>query len=346
MTASQGLSIAGLTVRYGATDAVRDVSLHVPAGSVLALVGPSGCGKTTILRAVAGLVDVAAGEIRIEGRDVTRVPAARRNVGLVPQSYAMFPHMSVAANVAYGLRARRTPAGVRERRVAEVLELVHLTGYAQRRPAALSGGQRQRVALARALAVDPALLLLDEPLSALDPQLRGDLRRNLAANLAAAGCTTVIVTHDQQEALALGTTIAVVREGRVVQAGTPAELWNAPADEFVADFLGSGRMLPARRDGDVVTLLGGRWTLPAALLDTSRTRDGDRVLIRRDSLVPAGPAAPGGVTALVRHVEFAGSHTRLRLDLDGTELDLDHPGVLSPAPVLTLAPRPGGIVLL
>ena len=346
MTSRPGLSVDGLTVRYGSTDAVRDVSIDVPAGSVLALVGPSGCGKTTILRAVAGLVDVAAGEIRIGDRDVTRVSAARRNVGLVPQSYAMFPHMSVAANVAYGLRARRTRRDVRERRVAEVLDLVHLTEYAQRRPAALSGGQRQRVALARALAVDPALLLLDEPLSALDPQLRGGLRRSLADNLARAGCTTVIVTHDQQEALALGHTIAVVRAGEVVQVGTPAELWNAPADEFVADFLGSGRMLPARRVGDTVHLLDGRWVVPVAALDAAGSRRGDRVLVRRDSLVPADPAAPGAVTAVVRNVEFAGSHTRLRLDLGGVELDLDHPGVLAATPTLTLAPRPGGIVLL
>ena len=346
MTTSHALSVEGLTVRYGATEAVRDVSLHVPAGGVLALVGPSGCGKTTVLRAVAGLVDAAAGRIRIGDRDVSRVPAARRDIGLVPQSYAMFPHMSVRGNVAYGLRARRTERGLRDRRVAEVLDLVHLTEYAARRPAALSGGQRQRVALARALAVDPALLLLDEPLSALDPQLRGELRRTLAATLAAAGCTTVIVTHDQQEALALGTTIAVVRDGQVVQAGTPEELWNAPADAFVADFLGSGRVLPAVRDGDAVALLGGRWTLPVAVLDTSRTSSGDRVLIRRDSLVPVAPDSPGAVTVMVRSVEFAGSHTRLRLDLDGSELDLDHPGVLSPTPVLTLAPRPGGIVLL
>ena len=346
MTSTHGLSIEGLTVRYGGTEAVRDVSLDVPAGSVLALVGPSGCGKTTILRAVAGLVDVAAGHIRIGDRDVTRVGAARRNVGLVPQSYAMFPHLSVAGNVAYGLRARRARRDVRERRVAEVLDLVHLTEYAQRRPAALSGGQRQRVALARALAVDPALLLLDEPLSALDPQLRGGLRRSLAENLAQAGCTTVIVTHDQQEALALGHTIAVVRDGRVVQHGTPTELWNAPADEFVADFLGSGRVFPARRTGDTVQLLDGRWTVPVAALDTTRTRTGDRVLVRRDSLLPAPADAPGGVTALVRNVEFAGSHTRLRLDVGGVEFDLDHPGVLAATPTLTLAPRPGGMVLL
>lgn len=352
MIDSPGLALDRLTIRYGDTLAVDGITLDVREGEILALVGPSGCGKTSVLRAVAGMLEPAGGRIHIGDADVTELPPARRKIGLVPQSYAMFPHMSVRGNVEYGLRARGVGRVERTRRTDDVLELVGLTDYAGRRPGALSGGQRQRVALARALAVDPTVLLLDEPLSALDPQLRHGLRRSLATNLARAGCTTVIVTHDQQEALALAHTIAVVREGRLVQHGTPEELWNRPVDEFVADFLGSGRILEARRVADTVEVLGGRWRIPAAGIDAERLDPrspdaGGRVLVRRDSLVLADAHTPGGVPARVLHAEFGGTATRLRIDVHGVELDMDHIGPAAVVgPDVTVAPRPEGIVLL
>lgn len=346
-----GLALQSLSVRYGDTLAVDDVTLSVPEGRILALVGPSGCGKTSVLRSIAGLIRPASGRVVIGGVDVTDLPPARRNIGLVPQSYAMFPHMTVRGNVEYGLRARGVSRAERDRRTDEVLELVHLGEYAGRRPGALSGGQRQRVALARALAVDPTVLLLDEPLSALDPQLRSGLRRNLATSLARAGCTSVIVTHDQQEALALAHTIAIVRDGRLVQVGSPEELWHRPADEFVADFLGSGRVLEARRVADGVEVSGGRWRIPEWGLDARRTRPygsaaRHRVLVRRDSLALARDGAPGSTRARVLHAEFGGAVTSLRLDLHGTELDVDHPGTAEVGATVSVVAREKGVVLL
>ncbi|XKK36830.1 ABC transporter ATP-binding protein [Nocardiopsis sp. ARC36] len=227
-TGAPGLTVSDLTIRYGDTEAVRGVSVQVRPDETVAVVGPSGCGKSSTLRAVAGLTPVAGGAIGLGGRDITHLDPARRGVGLVPQDYAVFPHMSVAGNIAYGLRARRLPADRRRRRVAEMLELTRLTELAGRRPGQLSGGQRQRVALARALAVEPDVLLLDEPLAALDPQLRGGLRRELSAMLSSSGCATLIVTHDQREALSLGTRIALMREGTLVQFGTPENSGRTP----------------------------------------------------------------------------------------------------------------------
>ena len=351
MSASPGLALHDVSVRYGDTLAVDGVTVTVREGEILALVGPSGCGKTSALRAVAGMIRPAAGRVAISGADVTDLPPARRNIGLVPQSYAMFPHMSVRGNVEYGLRARGASRAERHRRADDVLDLVQLSEYASRRPGELSGGQRQRVALARALAIDPTMLLLDEPLSALDPQLRSGLRRSLSANLAAVGCTSVIVTHDQQEALALAHTIAVIRDGRLVQQGTPEEVWNHPADEFVADFLGSGRILAATQVADGVEVLGGSWRIPGAAIDSRRSRATGagadrRVLIRRDSLVLTDVDSPGSTRARVLHAEFSGTVTRLRLDLHGTELDLDHTGPADIGSTVSVIPRERGVVLL
>ncbi|MDO5501037.1 MAG: ABC transporter ATP-binding protein [Propionibacteriaceae bacterium] len=341
-----GLRIADLTVRYGDTVAVDDVSVAINPGQILALVGPSGCGKTSILRAVAGLISPAAGTIEIGGRDMTASSPSRRGIGLVPQSYAIFPHMSVRRNVEYGLTARGVRGLERDQKVNEVLALVELEQYAERKPSALSGGQRQRVAVARALAIDPTVLLLDEPLSALDPQLRAGLRRSLSSSLAEVGCTTVIVTHDQTEAMALAHSIAILRDGRLVQQGTPEELWNAPVDEFVADFLGSGRLLPAVPDGDRVTLLDGAWSVPREMLETSRESSGDRVLVRRDSLVLAPDPTPASIGARLLHTEFAGSSIRLRLEIRGVAFDIDHVGPAPATPDVHVMPRPEGIVLL
>lgn len=306
--------ITDLSVDYGTTRALHSVSLAIDQGEVLALIGPSGCGKSTLLRAIAGLVDTAEGTIQIGGRDVTRLPSSRRRVGLVPQNYAMFPHMTVVDNIAYGLRARRQSKAQVTARVAEMLELTHLQPYAERRPDELSGGQRQRVALARALAIDPDVVLLDEPLSALDPQLRGGLRRELATLIEKAGYTTIVVTHDQSEAMALGHKIAILNEGRLVQHAEPQTLWAAPADPFVADFLAGALMMPAELHGALMVTLGGQWGIPAAHL-AGDPATATRVLLRPDSLQLNEQAGPETVTGEVTSAEFAGDSTRLRVRL-------------------------------
>ncbi|KAB1662567.1 ABC transporter ATP-binding protein [Pseudoclavibacter chungangensis] len=340
-----GLAIENIAVDYGSTRANQDITLSVPAGEVLALIGPSGCGKSTLLRAIAGLVPVATGSVTIGGRDVTRLSPAQRNIGLVPQNYAMFPHLSVNENIAYGLRARHAAKAHIAERVDEMLELTRLTEFAQRRPDALSGGQRQRVALARALAVDPDLVLMDEPLSALDPQLRGGLRRELAALIADAGYTTIIVTHDQGEALALGDRIATLERGRLVQHAVPAELWNAPENAFVADFLAGALLLDVTWDGDVPTALDGRWRFdPSARLAPQAP---GRLLVRADSLTIVPGDEPGTVAATVTAAEFAGDTTRLRVAFgDGVECDVLAEGPVTVGGTVALALPPEAVHLV
>lgn len=313
---ADGLSVDDLTVRYGQTTAVDRVSLDVAPAETVAVIGPSGCGKSTTLRAVAGLVGAVTGTITLTGRNVTTSDPARRDIGLVPQNYAVFPHMSVAANIAYGLRARGVDTTARRQRVRDMLELTHLSDLADRRPDQLSGGQRQRVALARALAIRPDALLLDEPLAALDPQLRGGLRRELSSMLAATDCATLIVTHDQREALSLGSRIALMREGRLVQFDTPRRLWDDPADAFVADFLSGAVLLEAERDHDHAVALDGLWRVPVRDLRVGPTAHGaTRLLLRHDSLTVTEPHdAPDDGSALIAqvdHTEFTGESLHL-----------------------------------
>ncbi|MDW8442879.1 MAG: ABC transporter ATP-binding protein [Acetobacteraceae bacterium] len=233
------LLLERLSKRFGRNPpAVDRLSLAVPRGAILALLGPSGCGKTTTLRLIAGLERADEGRVRVGGRDLTDLPPERRNIGVVFQSYALFPHLSAAGNVAFGLEARGVPRGERSRRVAEALAMVGLADLAQRKPRQLSGGQQQRVALARALAIRPEVLLLDEPLSALDAQLRDGVREEIRALQRRLGTTAVFVTHDQAEALALADLVAVMNEGRVEQCGTPEEIFETPATPFVAGFVG------------------------------------------------------------------------------------------------------------
>ena len=251
----------GVGHSYGSTVAVDAVDLSVSGGEVLALVGPSGCGKSTLLRLIAGLLTPSTGTVWLGGDDATHLRAERRGIGYVPQSYALFPHLSVRENVAYGLAAQRVPRGERAERIDEALELTRMGEFAHRMPAQLSGGQRQRVALARALAIRPTVLLLDEPLSALDPQLRDGMRRDLRALLDAADCTTIIVTHDQSEALALADRVAVMRGGHVVQVDTVSRIWDHPAEPFVAEFVAGAAVLPARVTERHV-VLADDWKVP------------------------------------------------------------------------------------
>jgi len=264
------LEVRHLTVAFEGKDApaVDDVSLELPQGEVLAVLGPSGCGKSTLLRAVAGLEPPDAGSVLYDGADLAGVPTHRRGFALMFQDGQLFNHQSVAGNVGYPLRLRRTPRREVARRVAELLELVGLAGFGERRPASLSGGERQRVALARALAVEPRLLLLDEPLSALDRSLRERLAADLRTILLRAGTTALLVTHDQEEAFVVADRMAVMRAGRVVQSGTVDEVWRAPVDAEAAAFLGYATVLsgyPAAR------LLAAGGALPAGAVALRRS---------------------------------------------------------------------------
>jgi putative spermidine/putrescine transport system ATP-binding protein len=278
------LDVTGLTVRYGGFTALDAVDLRIEPGEVLALLGPSGCGKTTLLRTVAGFVRQGAGQVLIDGGTIDDLPPERRRVGIVFQNYALFPHMTVAGNVAYGLQAM---GETRERiaaRVEELLELVQLGQLKDRRPAQLSGGQQQRVALARALAIEPRILLLDEPFAALDRSLRLDMQIEIKRLQRRLGLTTILVTHDQDEAMSVADRIAVMRGGRIEQLGTPVEVYDRPANLFVAGFIGTTNALPC-------TVLG--WSHGAAQL---RLSDGERFALPTE--VPPPPAGQPAVLAL------------------------------------------------
>ncbi|MDR3509916.1 MAG: ABC transporter ATP-binding protein [Caulobacteraceae bacterium] len=323
MSAS-ALELRGLSKRFGRTLAVDGLNLDVPTGSFVCLVGPSGCGKTTALRLIAGLESPSEGAILSEGVDITRRHPAERGLGMVFQSYALFPNLTVGANVSFGLPGAM-PTAQKQARVAELLELVGLAAFAQRRPADLSGGQQQRVALARALAPGPRILLLDEPLSALDPHLRDQLRAELKALQARLGITTIMVTHDQAEALALADQIAVMRGGRLEQVGSPEAIYGAPANAFVASFIGPLNQLPATvgEAGQVVLANGAR-----IAADISGLAKGAAVIatIRPDAVRIAGASDAGALSGQVIAREFAGASVRLSIrlgDEGGPVLRLD-----------------------
>jgi len=304
------LTLDGLVKRYAGTTALDDVSLEVRDGEFFTLVGPSGCGKTTTLRCVAGFETPDAGEVLFGGNSVVGVPPEERDVGVVFQQYALFPHMSVAENVAYGLRFADDPPD-REERVADLLNLVGLKGFEGREPSALSGGQQQRVALARALAPEPDLLLLDEPMSALDARLRERLRREVREIQTELGVTTIYVTHDQAEALAVSDRVAVMAEGHVEQVGTPEAVYREPATRFVAEFVGENNVFEGVvRDGRV-DVEGERFELPAP--------DGRTTFCVR----PEAMQVDGGrnrLTATVEYAEFLGEAVRVGLSWRGHDL--------------------------
>ncbi|MBL8574978.1 MAG: ABC transporter ATP-binding protein [Hyphomicrobiaceae bacterium] len=303
------LALDGLSKRFGATRAVDKVSLSAGTGEFIALLGPSGCGKTTIMRMIAGIVPPDAGAIHLAGRDLGGLPPERRGIGLVFQSYALFPHMSVAENIGFGLRMRRIAGPERDRRVRAALELVDLADYGARLPRALSGGQQQRVALARAIAIEPALLLLDEPLSNLDAKLREQLRGELKRLQRRLGVTAIHVTHDQSEALALADRIVVMNRGRIVESGTPVDLYRQPRHRFTAEFLGVTNLLPATAvagtarlgDGSIVALPGHATATPTSVT----------IAIRPEDL---GIAAATDGPARVDDVVFHGGETEYFLD--------------------------------
>jgi putative spermidine/putrescine transport system ATP-binding protein len=240
------LALVGISHWFGATQALGDVSFAIMPGELIALLGPSGCGKTTLLQIIAGFLRPSAGEVRLDGRRINHVPANRRRVGMVFQNYALFPHLSVFENVAYGLRARKAPSAAMNDKTAEMLALVKMTGLAKRLPNQLSGGQQQRVALARALAIEPGVVLLDEPFSALDKNLRLDMQIEIKGLLKNYGVTSIIVTHDQEEALSMADRIVVLNRGRVEQIGAPDALYDRPSSLFVNQFIGHANFLAGR----------------------------------------------------------------------------------------------------
>lgn len=238
------LELAGLYKTFSNFVAVQDFSLSIAKGEFVSLLGPSGCGKTTTLQMIAGFVEPSSGSIAVEGVDLVAIPAAKRNIGIVFQSYALFPHMTAAQNVAFGLEMRGLTAIERDRRIARAIDIVHLKGFEGRYPKQLSGGQQQRVALARAIVIEPRILLLDEPMSNLDAKLREDMQLELRQIQRELGITTLLVTHDQHEAMALSDRIAVMHGGRIVQIGAPYDIYENPADSFVSTFVGKSNLIP------------------------------------------------------------------------------------------------------
>ena len=332
------LVLDGLSKRYGdGPPAVAEVSLAVVPGEFLGLLGPSGCGKTTTLRMIGGLTEASAGRVLVGGRDVTALPPHRRNMGIVFQSYALFPHMDVAANVAFGLEMRGMKRRDIAARVAQALALVRLGDLAGRRPRELSGGQQQRVALARALVIEPAILLLDEPLSNLDAKLREDMRAEIGDIQRRLGITTVFVTHDQAEALAMCDRIAVMEKGRVAQLGTPHDIYEHPASEFVADFVGRSNRLAAEARPDGTIALGAlRLQAPQPVAPGRVT-----VMIRphRIAFVPPLPGWNGGEGRIAR-VTYIGDVLACEVDVGGAILLVElatQPGTAAPGPGAAVA---------
>lgn len=314
------VTLTDIVKRFGEFTAVHRMSLDIPDGHFVTLLGPSGCGKTTTLRMVAGLLDPSEGDISIKGRRINDVPIHKRNLGIVFQNYALFPHRTVAENIAFGLKFRGVNRSDAKRRVADALDLVQLPDVGDRYPKQLSGGQQQRIALARAVVIEPDVLLLDEPLSALDANLREDMRVELKRIQARIGVTTIFVTHDQGEALAMSDRIVVMSDGRVEQVGAPEDVYNAPASEFVARFLGASNILDADClgvDADGAALdagVFGRVIVPRAR-STALTGAGPAKLVVRAEKLLLAPetAAPDGmirVTGAVETVDYQGQAAR------------------------------------
>ena len=339
------IDIDHVTKRFGGFTAVQDADFGIRRGEFFSLLGPSGCGKTTTLRMIAGFEQPSSGRICLEGKDVSRVPPYKRNVNTVFQHYALFPHMSVFDNVAFGPRSRRTPRAEIATRVNELLEIVRLTDFARRKPTQLSGGQQQRVALARALVNYPSALLLDEPLGALDLKLRQAMQHELKRIQREVGITFVYVTHDQEEALTMSDRIAVMNEGNVEQIGTPEQIYHAPESVFVAGFIGVANLLPVAVEsvGDAtaeVVLPGGRRASVAMAREAPEAGGRATVMVRpeRVALTMSEPTSDGSTLgASVSDLTFQGPVVRAVLVADdGTEL-VAHVGPEADLPML----RPG-----
>jgi iron(III) transport system ATP-binding protein len=327
------IKLDNLVVGYGSRPVIDGLSLEIADGSFFTLLGPSGCGKTTLLRTIAGFIPVRSGRLHFGERDVTALPAHQRDIGMVFQDYALFPDKTVFDNVAYGLRARRKDAATIKRTVGEYLERVGLSAFADRMPAAMSGGQRQRVALARALAIRPTVLLMDEPLSNLDAKLRVQVRETIADLQRELAISTVFVTHDQEEAMAVSDRIGLMREGRLEQVGTPEEIYAEPVSAYVADFVGAANTIAVEivaasdPDGFARARLGRsqlRVRTPRAL------GVGKAILVARGetlSLISAGNPSADSVPGRIRRRQYFGAKTTYRVAIaDGVELNVEEHG--------------------
>jgi len=336
------LHIRQLGKRYGKTAALDAIDLDIASGELVALLGPSGSGKTTLLRVIAGLLDADAGQVLFGDVDATRLSLRQRNVGFVFQHYALFRHMTVAENIAFGLRSRpraRRPAKAAIRqRVEELLKLIQLDAFGGRYPEQLSGGQRQRVALARALAIDPSLLLLDEPFGALDAKVRVELRRWLRTLHEQTGQTTLFVTHDQEEALELADRVVVLREGRIEQVGTPREIYEAPASEYVFDFIGRANALDGRVIDGRFGIDGNGYAVPADIAAGHA-----RLYVRPHDLEIVDATAGIPATVLATHLRSGRITVEAQVDAQARLLELDlaaAPGVDVPAAGATIGVLP------
>ncbi|HEY1322524.1 MAG TPA: ABC transporter ATP-binding protein [Streptosporangiaceae bacterium] len=346
--------LEGLSRHYGPVVALDNLDLTLEPGELIALLGPSGCGKTTTLRLLAGLEDADTGRVVVGGRDITGLSAAKRDMGMVFQAYSLFPHMTVRQNVAFGLRLRKVSAARRDKRALEMLDLVGLSAQADRYPHQLSGGQQQRVALARALAIEPQVLLLDEPLSALDAKVRAQLRDEIRRIQLEVGITTLFVTHDQEEALAIADRVGVMREGRLEQLAPPTEVYSRPATSFVAEFVGLSNRLAGEVRGGEVIVRGCK--LPLVEQDTP---DGQVVALIRPEAVsmashapdsePEGAERSGPLTGTVIAITFLGATSRVTVDLGDTrvmaQLPTSEASALTAGSRVVLAIRPDPVLV-
>ena len=336
-SSASAVALKGIVKRFGNVTAVHRLDLDIPEGSFITLLGPSGCGKTTTLRMIAGLLDPSEGEIEIKGRNVTRVPIHKRNLGIVFQNYALFPHKTIFDNVAFGLKYRNVPSSEIKQRVERALDLVQLPQVADRYPRQLSGGQQQRIALARSIVIEPDVLLLDEPLSALDANLREDMRVELKRIQSQLGITTVFVTHDQSEALAMSDRIVVMSAGHVEQIGAPEDVYTAPSSAFVARFLGNANLMPCKvvsRDNQNIEVAVdglGPLRLPATRgLDLQPGSNALAVIrAERLKLAPSVENAPDdGALALpgeVKTVDYQGQAARYFVTINGRDMQALNP---------------------
>ena len=327
------LSIESLCVSYGATPVLDNVSLGIQRGEMVALLGSSGCGKTTLLRTIAGFVQPSSGRIVVDGRDITALPPEARQTAMMFQSYALWPHMNVAANIGYGLRMRGVAKAAIARRVEDILVLLRLEGYGARAVTALSGGQRQRVAMGRALAVDPLLLLLDEPMSNLDYKVRLELRHELRALQQRVGITAIYVTHDREEALTLADRIAVIDAGRVVQYGTPEDVFHRPASPFVAGFMGADNAIDLVHEAGAMRLADE--ATPAAARTRAHFR-GDRARLATEADGDAALSLGG----TVEQAAYLGHGWRYRVRIGGGQVWVDDAKrVAEGSPTHVIVPR-------
>lgn len=328
------IGAAGIGKVFGAFTALADITLNIGRGEFLTLLGPSGSGKTTFLMILAGFEAPTSGRLTLDGRDMTATPAEERTFGMVFQGYALFPHMTAEENIAFPLKVQKRPAADIKRRVAEIIEMVGLGGHGHKRPSGLSGGQQQRVALARALVYEPPVLLLDEPFSALDKNLRGQMREEMRRLHHETGTTFVFVTHDQSEALALSTRIAIFEKGRLQQLAAPRDVYERPANRFVAEFLGDINILPLANVSPDSNGGGGQFEGQALRAAMADNRGATTLAVRPEymRLYMSQPAAGNAVAARLDHLTYLGAETRLALRTPGgTDLTLLLPTAELPA---------------